>query len=53
MSNLKFKEYKGLDLSRINEDISLDVGYKYSYLGKIDGIKVRSSDLSIGVRFAF
>ncbi len=38
---------------RINEDISLDVGYKYSYLGKIDGIKVRSSDLSIGVRFAF
>ncbi len=38
---------------QINENIALDAGYKYSYLGKIDGMKVRTSDLSIGLRFAF
>ncbi len=38
---------------QINENMALDVGYKYSYLGKLDGMKVRTSDLSIGLRFAF
>ena len=38
---------------QINENITLDAGYKYSYLGKIYGMKVRSSDLLFGVRFAF
>ena len=37
----------------ITENVALDAGYRYNHLGKFDGLKVHSHEVSAGVRVKF